>query len=416
LTFFKSATLSIRLTKIITLLTVCLFLLFSLVTFFVAYSLEDNMLNQQLFKANIQLKQQGTLPFGVEKKSNLLEFGLTLAPNNALIEFDADDLFGEFSHKNEHYHYMKLTDGLLLMNVTTQVVVKRSAKDIFVLLLMVFIPCLCISVFIARGISRYALMPFHRLSEHFQQKAGLSRKSPANSKEKIIAHQLTQTIDIEEADVKEIAEQLEQALEQQQRIVEQQVMFNQGMSHEIRTPLQVMSHSAELIEAHNAELYCQPAMQRLVKSITRIKRISSALLWLTSQEEYQESCLIITVLEQILEESQNIITAHQLKVTVENVSGNAPKVTLPVEVLELIFLNLINNAIHHGKQDNHVKALRITLDKNKITFFNEKATTASEHQSFRLGLQLIDKLSERFKLTFTNEETTTYFKAMLYYP
>ena len=55
------------------------------------------MFNQQLLQAEEQFKQQKILPFHIEKKTDLSEFGLTLTPNKQYLEFDADDLFGEFS-------------------------------------------------------------------------------------------------------------------------------------------------------------------------------------------------------------------------------------------------------------------------------------------------------------------------------
>ena len=370
-------------------------------TFFIAYSLEDAMFNQQLLQANEQLRQQQTLPSKVNKVSNLSNFGVTLAPNKQFMEFDVDDLFGEFSHKDKHYHYMKVTDGLLLMDVTEQVVVKRGAKDILLILLVVFLLCIAISVLIARAISTHALKPFHRLSQHFQQK-NESRGQP-----------LTGVIDIEEADVKSIAEQLEQALKEQALLIEEQVAFNQGMSHEIRTPLQVMSHSLELFEANYTELYQQPLMQRFVKSLARIKRISNALLWLTSKEEYQGEISLNKVLDKVLLESKDLATVHRLDIKLNNKNQYQPTVTMPDEVLELIFFNLINNAIHHGIHSNDSNLLLITIDKHAIIFSNEIASIVSEEQHFNLGINLISKLAERFNSKFATKVTDNQFCATL---
>lgn len=390
-----------RLTKVIALLTCCLFILFSLVTFFIAYSLEDTMFNQQLLQAKKQFRQQQTLPTQVNKVVNLSKFGLTLAPNKQFMEFDVNDLFGEFSHKGRHYHYMKITDGLLLMDVTEQVVVKRGAKDIFLILLGIFLLCIAMSVLIARAISAHALKPFHHLSQHFQQK-----QEPRSKRS-------TGTIDIEEADVKVIAEQLEQALEKEVQLNEEQAAFNQGMSHEIRTPLQVMSHSLELIEANHTELYQQPLMKRLVKSLARIKRISNALLWLTSKEQFQGEIDIKKVLDKILIESKDLATAHHLDVTLSNINQCHPKVMMPEEVIELIFINLLNNAIHHGVNSNDSNLLTITIDENSIIFSNEIANIVSEHQHFNLGLNLITKLAERFNNSFFIKINGNQFNATL---
>ena len=363
------------------------------------------MFNQQLLQANKQLQQQQTLPFFIEKRADLSAFGLTLSPNKQLMEFDADALFGEFSHSDKHYHYMKLSDGLLLMDVTEQVVVKRGAKDILLMLVLIFLPCMLASFFIARAISSYALKPFSRLSQHFQLKGTSHSESLAG------------VIDIEEADVKAIAEQLEQALDKQQRLIDEQIAFNQGMSHEISTPLQVMSHSVELIEASHTELYWQASMQRLVKSLARIKRISNALLWLTSSDEYKDKHCVTTVLERVLAESKTLASAHQLNFTLvnknKNKNNNKPKVTMPENVLELIFFNLINNVIHHGNAQAGKITLIITIDENEIVFSNEQASGLGEQQHFSVGLKLIKKLSIRFNLNFKTEIFNNEFKASI---
>tara|TARA_R110001592_G_scaffold349774_1_gene645352 strand:- start:3616 stop:4716 length:1101 start_codon:yes stop_codon:yes gene_type:complete len=365
------------------------------------------MFNQQLLQANEQLQQQQTLPFHIEKKPNLFEFDLSLSPNKRFIEFDTDDLFGEFSHNDKHYHYMKLTDGLLLMDVTKLVVVKRGSKDILIILVLIFMPCLLMSFFIARVISIKALKPFHQLSQYFQFKA----ESQNDAQSKSVA----QIIEIEEADVKAIAEQLEQALEKQQQLIDEQIAFNQGMSHEIRTPLQIISHSMELIEANHDQLYRQPSMQRLVKSLARIKRISNALLWLTSKEEYQGISCVNTVLKQVLAESKKLASAHQLNITVANINHYQPKVAMPENVLELIFFNLINNVIHHGKQKGGAIVLKISIDENEISFSNDQTRRNGEQQHFNLGLKLIRKLTERFNLDFKTQITNNNFKAIFSY-
>ncbi len=365
------------------------------------------MFNQQLQQANTQLQQHQSLPLNVKKIPDLAEFGLTLSPNKQFIEFDADDLFGEFSHQGQHFHYMKLSDGLLLMDVTEQVVVKRGAKDILFILLLVFLFCILVSVFIARAISAHALKPFHHLSQHFQQ------KNEPNT------YPLTNTTDInsdiEEADVRIIAEQLEQALEKQALLIEEQAVFNQGMSHEIRTPLQVMSHSMELVEANHPEVYQQASMQRFVKSLARIKRISNALLWLTSPEKYQSTTCMTSILNKVLIDSKNLVTAHHLDITLDNMSHYKPMIAMPVEVLELIFFNLINNAIHHGLQIHGSILLKITINKSEIIFSNEKANISSEQQHFSLGLTLIKKLTERFTIDFKTHITDNNFNAVFYF-
>jgi len=405
LKLFSSTTLSARVTKNVALLTFCLFVLFSLVTFFIAYSLEDAMFNQQLQYANNQLQQTNTLPPRVKKIADLSECGFSSSDNNPLLNLDTDEVFGEFSHGNAHYHYMKVTDGLLLMNVTEQFVVKRGAKDILLILFLLFIPCIAASVFIAKSISSHALKPFHRLSQHFQ----LRSEQGTSSSE--------QLIDIEEADIKAIAEQLELALTKQAQLIEEQVAFNQGMSHEIRTPLQVMGHSLELIEVNQPALYQQASVQRLVKSLARIKRISNALLWLTSKDQFQGKTDINTVLNKVILESEALSTLHKLNISLDKTTQSPTSASIPEEVIELIFFNLINNAIHHGLHTEGTLGLNITIGQHAVTFTNAIANELehelSKQQHFNLGLTLIKNLAERFEHHFTTEVTNNHFSATL---
>lgn len=399
----KAPTLSFRLTKIIVFMTFGLCVLFSMVTFFIAYSLEDAMFNQQLIQANAQFQQAQYLPLTIEKKPNLSEFGLTLAPSSQYMEFDPNDIFGEFSFQDKHYHYLKLSDGLLLMDVTEQVVVKSGMKDILIMLLLIIIPCLLFSVVVAKKMSNYALKPFHQLTRHFQYKA---------------LHQdddHTSPMNIEETDIKAIAEQLEQAMQAQKSVLDDQIIFNQGMSHDIRTPLQVMSSSMELIEVNYPDLYQQPSVQRLNKALRRIKRTSNALLWLTSNEQYNEICCVQTILKSVLKESISLTKAHHINISVNKVNHSL-MMSLPEDVIELIFFNLINNAIHHGQPQHDMIELVIHISANGVTFTNKYNGDIDKSQPhFSLGLKLIGKLSKRFDIGFSTSIENSIYSASLYH-
>ena len=383
-------------------MTFSLCVLFSMLTFFIAYSLEDAMFNQQLIQANTQFQQSQSLPVTIQKKPNLSEFDLTLAPSSQFIEFDPNDVFGEFSFQDKHYHYMKLSDGLLLMDVSEQVVVKRGMKDILLMLLLIIIPCLLFSLVVAKKTSNYVLKPFHQLTRHFQYKA---------------LHQdddHTSSMNIEETDIKAIAEQLEQALQAQKSVLDDQIIFNQGMSHEIRTPLQVMSNSMELIEVKYPDLYQQSSVQRLNKALRRIKRTSDAMLWLTSNEQYNEICCVQNILENVLKESKSLAQAHHINISV-NKAKHALMVPMPENVIELIFFNLINNAIHHGQLQNDMIELVIHISENGIAFTNAYHADIDKSQShFSLGLKLISKLCKRFNMRFSTRIERSIYSASLY--
>ena len=88
---------------------------------------------------------------------------------------------------------------------------------------------------------------------------------------------------------------------------------------------------------------------------------------------------------------------------------------IPDEVLEMIFYNLINNVIHHGKQKDGMLNLSVNISECEITFSNEQASEASEKQHFSLGLKLIKKLSERFNINFKTKVINNQFTASFSY-
>jgi light-regulated signal transduction histidine kinase (bacteriophytochrome) len=128
----------------------------------------------------------------------------------------------------------------------------------------------------------------------------------------------------------------------------------------------------------------------------------------------QNSCLS-TVLERVLTESRSLIDAHQLNITVTNLNNIKPKVMMLNEVLEIIFHNLINNVIHHGKQHDGMLKLMVNISEHEITFGNEQASEISEEQYFSLGLKLIGKLSERFNNNFKTTIINYQYTASLSY-
>jgi len=379
----RESTLALRLTKLIAILTFSLFSIFSLATFIVAYSIEDLMFEQQLLQASLDLDVGKELPVSIEKKVNLSEFDRFFEPSGRLINLDEEAFFGEFSFKDKHYHYMNYNQEFLIMDVTEQGIVSRAFTDILLLLLMILIPCLFLSYFIANKLSQYALKPFHQLTDIFQRK-------------EIKQEQLDE---IEESDINAIASQLQQAIEDKKKSLEQQIVFNKGMSHEIRTPLQVIEHSVELVTANNPELSEQASVKRLQKALDRIKRISSALLWLNSDEENTEVTDVESCIKNVISELGDLLSAHNLKV--ETISQSQLSIKMPSVVLELIFYNLINNAIQHSVLLGEGKILRITIDENEIKFINsQNKSNESNTKGFGLGLQIVSNFARRFDLDF----------------
>jgi len=392
----QAPTLSLRLTKLIAILTFSLFFIFSIVTFVVAYSIEDSMFNQQLQQASKSLALGRKLPDSIIKKSDLSEFDMPIRVDTQLSHFESEALFGEFSFNGKHYHYMNNGLYVLIIDVTDLGMVSRAFSDILLLLLIILIPCLFLSYFIANKLSQHALKPFYQLTDIFRRK---------EIKKELID-------DIEESDINAIACQLHQAIEDKNKGLEQQIIFNKGMSHEVRTPLQVIEHSVELITTHNPELSEQESVKRLLKALDRIKRTSNALLWLNSDEKCSDISNVEICVKKVIAELEDLLAAHNLQVQL--VSNNQLFMKIPAVVLELIFYNLINNAIQHSAMNEKGKFLSISIDENNIEFINAQGDVNDlQSQSFGLGIQIVSNFAQRFQLDFKVESAEGKYCASL---
>jgi hypothetical protein len=145
----------------------------------------------------------------------------------------------------------------------------------------------------------------------------------------------------------------------------------------------------------------QPAFARLTKSVTRMQRTSNALLWLTSDQKYQQSTDVKQSIELMLNDYQELLSVHQIQC---KLIPKAPlMLVMPAVVLELIIFTLLTNVIHHCQVDGSEKQWLITIDEAGVTFSNPMMKDVHKQQSaerFGLGHTLIDKLAKKFELQF----------------
>ena len=279
---------------------------------------------------------------------------------------------------------MVLQDKVLLMNSTQFIISNDRLKDILVLQLKAFLPFLVIAFFISKLIAKRALRPFLLLKDQF-----LIADRQAENIREFNQH-------IRETDIKQIANGLATALEQKEQVLEQQISFNKGISHELRTPLQVMTHAAELIALKNPHITQQAVYQRLTNSITRMHRMSEALLWLTTAVQSHHQTQVNHSLLKLKKDMLHSYSEHAL--TIEIIDNSTLNLPLPEAVFEFIVFSLTNNTVHHGNKQNGEITLHIEISETTLIFKNrvEQNQPLSQRGHFGIGLSLIDKLCNRF--------------------
>ncbi|REL29986.1 sensor histidine kinase [Thalassotalea euphylliae] len=395
-------TLFSRLVTIISGLTFSIVVLFTAATLLITYSFEDALFNDRLALAHAKVKEGEALPYNIQLIDSLGELAPNLVQQLRYFEFDQSSEFGEFSVEQRHYHYLTTAQGTLLYDTTDVSVVDKALNDVLLILLVLLIPTVLLTFWVANVSARYALKPFSQLSHIFTHVEYSSQQGNELIEE------------LKEQDVKHIALELQQALQQKAELLSQQELFNQGMAHELRTPLQVMRNSVELLTASNPDLAGTGAIQRLEKSMSRMNRLSSGLLWLTSEQSFSGATNVTKTIKQALMQLDDACKVHGI--SVELVLDNNYDVAMPEEVLELIIFNLFNNVVHHGKAEGtnviwHIEA------KNKRLVFSNLAAEQPEYQlqerHFGIGLALVSRLTKRFSLVAFYQTNQDKFSAII---
>ncbi|MCL1035884.1 HAMP domain-containing histidine kinase [Shewanella submarina] len=378
-------TLSRRLTLSLSVLTFSIITLFSGATLLITYSFEDVLFNERLKQAHIQILNGESLPYNISLVDDLGERAPDLVQQILFLELGRDKAQGEFSFAGKHYHYLVTKQGTIVYDTSDVTIIQRALEDILLILGALLIPSILLTLWVARLTARHALKPFNQLSQLFLT----TDQANQLSEDKLHA--------IKEADVREIAQQLHDALQQKSQLLEQQMTFNQGMAHELRTPLQVMQNSLELMQQSQPELKSAPALLRLQKAINRMHRLSVGLLWITSGQTFEGRINTQTSIQAILTELQPLADAHSIAIQLH--PEEELWLQMPEEVLELIVVNLFNNVISHGSHSDALSLWDINIRSNGLVFSNpygDSAAAAQTQGHFGLGLPLVGKLSERF--------------------
>ncbi|HYV94531.1 MAG TPA: HAMP domain-containing sensor histidine kinase [Chitinophagales bacterium] len=196
--------------------------------------------------------------------------------------------------------------------------------------------------------------------------------------------------------------------------------FTENASHEIQTPLSIIRSKIEMmIQSEHLNEEQMNSIQKINEAVSRLSRLNAALLTLTKIENHQftdaEKILLASFIRNKLKMLEEII--EQKKITVSLEADENVYVKMNSSLAELLFDNLISNAIKHNIENGFIK---ISIQRNQVSISNtgEPIQIASEKlfdrfvkndpssDSLGLGLAIVSEIckTSNFTIHFTSEE------------
>jgi signal transduction histidine kinase len=221
---------------------------------------------------------------------------------------------------------------------------------------------------------------------------------------------------------KELNESVQELIRNNLMVYQNQKHFIENASHEMQTPLGLIQSKVELlIEEPNINKEQAFLIEDINEQIHRLSRLNKTLLLLSKIENNQfpehTSINATAVIAKCCDYFKDLLEFKNL--SLEWLKQEDVFLTMNEDLAEVLFSNLIKNAIHHNIESGYIQ---ISCSTNKITFINsghpltfEPALLferfqkkSSDPQSTGLGLAIVKKICMLYHFdisyTFSNEQ------------
>lgn len=203
---------------------------------------------------------------------------------------------------------------------------------------------------------------------------------------------------------------VDKLLQKTQESYEGQKQFIENASHELQTPLAIAINKLEILfEENNLTNHQAEQLQQALENLERLKRLNRSLLLISKIENDQFQQRQNLDIQSLIEE---IIASFSEMASYKNTTllfSAKEKVMQHInpDLAYILFSNLINNAISHGKSDSKIV---LKLDRNHFSISNyserqslEKEPVFARFQKFNgnanstgLGLSISKSIAERY--------------------
>jgi signal transduction histidine kinase len=176
------------------------------------------------------------------------------------------------------------------------------------------------------------------------------------------------------------------------------------LSHELRTPIQSSLATLELLALKTEDT---KTIDRLMRSLNRMTRLSNAILYLMEAEQLLPTYQIDTVkvCQQLVDELTPLAHVKKQSIAlITNEENTQVNIIATQEVIETLLSILLTNALQHSNSNPII----ITINHQQVSIQNElKESSPSQHsanvddqqQGFGLGLKIAKRLADKFNLS-----------------
>ncbi|MDF2178112.1 HAMP domain-containing sensor histidine kinase [Aliiglaciecola sp. CAU 1673] len=374
-------------------------LLFGAMSFMFAYNTEDLFFNAMLEREADYLQAN---PGMVPRQDFIQRYpNVRTLPEAVRAVLDEEPQRVELaSEDGRYYHLLKMKDdSILLADVSNLLIVRHIKAGMLEFLLVLFSLVLLGALLIAFVINNRLLSPLSTLTQLISN-VSLTQLPSGFSKA------------FRQDEVGLLASKLEDATQRIQAFVQREQDFTRDISHELRTPITVSRGALELLKQHSTTEQA-PYLSRLTKAQQDMQQILDVLFALAREESVtHQSSGLGQSLESSVLSHEKVITEKGLEIELE--VDNKTKVNLSSTVLEMIFGNLIGNAVLYTeqgqiniRQSGSMVAIKDSgpgIADSEVVFRSGQKGAQSE--GLGMGLSIVKRLCQKFEIGLELESSS----------
>lgn len=205
----------------------------------------------------------------------------------------------------------------------------------------------------------------------------------------------------------ELAQIIHSSLNSVQESLNREQAFLSYASHELRTPIAVIRSNIELLNKMNEVEPLGDKQQKILQRIERagftMTHLTETLLWLGRDHAIPPQLSVIKLNELIAQLVDELRYLLQGKTVNIEINTYPCQIELPTTACLIVLTNLIRNAFQH----THSGTVSITQKHNHVIIENNNhdPEIGDDALGFGLGLELTQRLIEKFKWPYTTKIT-----------